>query len=105
MKRFILLICLVLSCFLMTGCSGIVADARHAALIDLTAASATVNSSVADLPDSCKDDNDAALPACECVGGFSKAQVRELFRGNAELWKYFQQAKSGHGQFPTGGEQ
>ena len=94
MKRFKLTILLVWLGFvagMMIGCNGITADASHAALIDSTSAWAGAVSIKANVPDSCPD----------CVGALTKDQVKSLFKSNAVLWRYFQQAKSGQGVMPA----
>jgi outer membrane PBP1 activator LpoA protein len=87
MKKWIVLIVLAAT---LAGCSGIIADARHSALIDTTAAvSRTVY--------------ERSLKADECdtcVGEWTRDEVRQLLKDNAEIWLYFQQAKSGQGTFP-----
>ena len=81
---------LVLVAAMFCGCNGIWADARHAALLDTTAAVAQSAS-----------DRAANADACDtCVGDWTRDEVREFFKTNAELWKYFQQAKDGQGTFP-----
>jgi hypothetical protein len=78
---------------LVAGCGGVVADARHSALIDTTAAAAQVIAYKAAQADACET----------CVGEFTRDDVKDLLTKNGEIWLYFQQAKSGQGTFPTTG--
>jgi hypothetical protein len=88
MKRIIVLI-VVAVC--LAGCSGITADARHAALLDSTAAWSQAVSIKASVPDTCPT----------CVGMFTHDQVKALLKTSADLWLYMDQAKDGKGAMPT----
>lgn len=83
------------------GCGGIWADARHSALIDTTAAAAADLSNRAEKADACIDSS--GLSPCDCVGEFTKPEIRQILKTNAELWRYFSEAKSGVGTFPVSG--
>lgn len=85
---------------MMAGCSGITADASHAALLDNTAGWAQAVSLMAELPDVCKDPAGQSLTGCDCVGGFTKAQIKAMLKQNADLWRAFQQAKDGSTVLP-----
>ena len=90
-KIVLLIVWLAMVGLMCLGCNGITADASHAALIDSTSAWAGAVSIKANVPDSCPD----------CVGALTKDQVKSLFKSNAVLWRYFQQAKSGQGVMPA----
>lgn len=90
MKKMVLMAVMML---LLSGCSGIIADARHSALIDTTAAASVVIADKAMMADGCDS----------CVGEWTRDEVKKILQNNALLWSYFMQAKGGNGEFPTTG--
>lgn len=88
MKRLLIMVIVAAGCL---GCSGITADARHAALLDSTAAWSQAVAVKSAVPDACPT----------CVGAFTHDQIKALLKTNADLWRYFDQAKDGQGTMPV----